>query len=218
MNKKNNKSKETELIEEIGKIKVTKPEFRGVLIDNPTDLPVISCEKKRAVIGIDQTRCAVYFDEEEKAQKEFEALQMGEKHGITPKVYGTRGTYVVMELINAPTLAQYLEKNALTKELTQKLLQLLNTFEEVGYTRIDQDPAYIYLMPDGSLKVVNVYRHTKLPPREFPKRMIKRMGKQATLFLQYVKELNPSMYTKWVNHPEFAMTMQKAKFGKKSRS
>jgi hypothetical protein len=218
MRQNHDKSKETELIREIGKIKVTKPKTKQVRIDNPTDLPVISREKKRAVIGIDQTRCAVYYDEEEKAQKEFQALQMGARLGITPKVYGSRGTYVVMERIDAPTLAQYLEKKALTKELTQKLLHLFHNFEKAGFTRIDHDPAYIYLMPDGSLKAVNVYRHTKLPPRPFPKRMIKNMGKQADRFLQYVKELNPSMYAKWVNHPEFAMTMQKAKMGKKGRS
>jgi RIO-like serine/threonine protein kinase len=209
------KLNEAALIHEIKKINVTKPERKGAFIDNPTDLPVISREKKRAVIGINQTRCAVYFTDEEKAQKEFQALQMGAKLGITPKVYGTRGTYVVMERIDAPTLAQYLTKHTLTKELTQKLLDLLNNFQKAGYTKMDHKPEYIYLMPDGSLKVVNVYRHTKLPEKQFPKRMIKNMGKQVTLFLQYVKELNPSMYTKWAHHPEFAMTVQKAKFGKR---
>jgi hypothetical protein len=209
MDQKDNKSSENELIIEINKIKVTKPESEGVIINNPTDLPIISYEKNRAVIGIDQTHYAVYFTEEEKAEKEFQALQMGAALGITPNVYGRRGTYVIMEPINATTLTDYLEKNTITKELTQKLLQLLTNFKTIGFTRMDHKPEYIYLMSDGSLKVVNIYRHTKLPSKLLPKRIMKGMGKQITPFLQYVKKINPSMYNKWVTHPDFNMTIQK---------
>jgi RIO-like serine/threonine protein kinase len=208
---------QNELIKEINKIKVTKPGSEGVIIANPTDLPILSYEKSRAVIGIDQTYCAVYFTGEEKAEKEFQAIQMGTALGITPNVYGRRGTYVIMEPIKATTLADYLEKNTITKELTQKLLQLLTNFKKIGYTRMDHKPEYIYLMSDGSLKVVNIYRHTKLPSKLLPKRIMRGMGKQITLFLQYVKKINPSMYNKWATHPEFNMTIQKINSPTKNR-
>ncbi|WP_085993819.1 hypothetical protein [Oceanobacillus senegalensis] len=200
-----------QLVKEIHKIKVTKPEDTGMVVHNPTDLSVISHEEKRVVIGIDKNHCAAYFEKEEKAEKEFKSLQLGAKQGITPTVYGRKGTYVVMEPIDAPTVADYLKENTITKEFTKKLLKLLNDFKAVGYTRLDQSPEYIYLMPDGSFKVVNVHRHTKIPGKEFPQRLIKGMGKQAPTFLKYVEELDSDLYKKWTKHPKFQSTVDKAK-------
>ena len=204
-------SDEVMIIKEINKIKVTKPEVSGMLVENPSKLPVISLEEKRVVIGIDDKRCAVFYEEEEKAEKEFQALQMGAARGITPFVYGRRGNYVVMELIQAPSIADYLKNNPLTKDLTKQLLALLDDFKTAGFTRIDHDPAFIYLMPDGNLKVLNLHRHLKLPAKSFPQRMIKGMGKHVTNFLQYVKELQPDMYNTWSLHPKFNAVIAKAK-------
>ncbi|WP_102344933.1 hypothetical protein [Bacillus sp. Marseille-P3661] len=204
-------SDEKMIVDEIKKIIVTKPDIEGMIVHNPTDLRIISQEEKRVVISIDNIRCAVFFEKEEKAEKEFQALQMGAKRGITPVVYGRRGTYVVMSTINAPTLAKYLENNKVTKELTKKLLSLLDDFKAIGFTRLDQSPDYIYLMSNGSLKVVNLHRHNKLPEKQFPQRMIRGMGKQVTEFLNYVKELDSSLYDNWTKNPKFAATVEKAK-------
>lgn len=210
-------SEEASVIKEIKKIKVTKPEETGMIIHNPTDLPIISNEDKRVVIGIDAARCAVYFTKEERAENEFQALQMGAARGLTPYVFGRRGTYVVMETIQAPTLADYLKSNPISKELTQKLLQLFEDFKAVGFTRLDQAPTCIYLMPDGSFKVVNLHRHTKLPEKLFPQRLIKGMGQQAEAFLQYVKEMDPVRYESWEKHSKFHSTIAKTKLGGRSR-
>lgn len=208
-------SDEKVIINEIKKIIVTKPDVEGMIVHNPTDLRVISQEEKRVVIGIDGKRCAVFFEEEEKAEKEFQALQKGAKKGIAPVVYGRRGTYVVMEEMKAPTLAKHLENNKITKELTKKLLSLLNDFKAIGFTRFDQSPDYIYIMPDGSFKVVNLHRHNKLPEKTFPRRMISGMGKQVAEFLNFVKELDGSLYENWTKNPKFASTVEKAKLGGK---
>ena len=198
------------VINEINKINVTKPEETDMSINNPTDLPIIKEEEKFIIVGINKKTCAIYFEKEEKAELEFKALQIGRKRGITPKAYARKGNYVIMKKIKAPTIAEYLEKNTLTKELTQKLLRLLEKFKEVGYNRLDQNPAYIYLMPNGKLKTIHVYRHTKLPLKDFPRRLIKGMGHQVNDFLQYVKELNPDLYNSWVQHPKFEATVEKA--------
>lgn len=216
MNHKKN-ADNASVIKEINKIKVTKPEETGFLIHNPTDLPIISNEDKRVVIGIDGSRCAAYFDKEEKAEKEFQALQMGAARGFTPNVFVRRGTYVVMETIQAPTLEDYLKINPVTKELTQKLLQLFNDFKSVGFTRLDQATAHIYLMPDGGFKVVNLHRHTKQPAKLFPQRLIKSMGNQAERFLQQVKEMEPTLYESWTKDPKFNATIAKAKSGESKR-
>jgi RIO-like serine/threonine protein kinase len=204
-------SDEAMIIKEINKIKVTKPIVSGILVENPTELPVISLEEKRVVIGIDDKRCAVFYEKEEKAEKEFQALQKGAARGITPIAYGRRGNYVVMEFIQAPTIADYLKNNPLTKDMTKRLLALLDDLKIAGFTRIDQDPAYIYLMPDGNFKVQNLHRHLKLPAKSFPQRMIKGMGKHVITFLQYVKELQPDMYKTWSQHPKFNAVIAKAK-------
>jgi RIO-like serine/threonine protein kinase len=200
-----------ELIQEINKIKVTKPLTREAIVHNPTDLSVIKNEKSRAVIGIDATHCAVFYTDEIKAEKEYEALQSAAKIGIAPQVFGRKGTYVVMEPIHAPTLADYLTNGSITLDLTKQLLQLLHDFEKIGFTRSDQKPEYIYMMPDNSLKVVNLYRHNRLPAKTLPKRIMRGMGSQLALFLQYVKKLELDTYRRWRKHPDFNSVLLKAK-------
>ncbi|MGO4890453.1 hypothetical protein ACJ2A9_22115 [Anaerobacillus sp. MEB173] len=201
------------LINEIKKIEVTKPEETGMLIQNPTDLSIIKEEEKFIIVAINKKRCAIYFEKEEKAELEFEALKIGAKRGITPKALARKGNYVIMKTIKAPTVAEYLDENTITKELTEKLLHLLDEFKAAGFTRLDQNPSYIYLLPTGNLKTIHVYRNTKLPIKEFPRRLIKGMGHQVTDFLKYVEELNPDLYETWRQHPKFESTVEKAKSG-----
>jgi len=211
--KKSNKTEKDIIINEINKIQVTKPQFEGMIIHNPTDLKVISQDKRHVIIEIDENHWATYYVNEEKAEKEFQALQMGASRGITPVVYGRRGTYVVIEAIQAPTIADYLKNNSMTKELTKKLLGLLNDFKDVGFNRLDHPLTNIYVMQDGSLKVINLQWDTKFPQNLFPRKMIVGMGKQASAFLKYVQALEPSLYKTWTTHHKFTSTIEKAKLG-----
>lgn len=206
-------SDETELINEIKKITVTPSNSKDDMVHNPTDLPIVNVGKKSAEIRIDATRSATFLKNEASAEEEHQALLMGASLGFTPKVYGIRGTYVVTEFLEAPTLTDHLEHHSLTRELTQKIIQLLEDFQKAGYTRIDHDPASIYVMPDGSLKVANVRSRIKLPPKNFPKKLIRGMGKQVTDFLNLVQELNPAMYQEWSNYHKFERVVQEAILG-----
>lgn len=213
MNEEKHTSEEAVLINEIKKIKITSPETKDAMIHNPTDLPIMRLDKKTAVIRIDATRSATFFRKEDSAEEEYAALLLGASLGFTPKVYGLRGTYVVTEIMEAPTLADHLEQHSLTPELTEKLLQLLDDFQKAGYTRLDHDPAYIHVMPDGNLKVVNVKNHIKLPRKMFPKQFLIGMGKQITEFLNRVKILRPALYQEWSNNSGFEETIEKALLG-----
>jgi hypothetical protein len=203
-----------EIISEISKIKVTKRESKDVMVDNPTDLPLISLDKKGATFKIDEYRCVRYYKEIGEAEEEVQAYQLGDKLGLTPKIYGWSPTYVVMEHIQAPTVAEYLANYPITKELTQSLLQLLEDFKAVGYKRMDHSLESIYLLPHGSLKITNV-RHKFTSGNALPKRLIKGMGNQVDAFLAFVKEINPTLFAQWEVHPEFSEGVLKAKRPKK---
>ncbi|WP_163100530.1 hypothetical protein [Peribacillus alkalitolerans] len=202
------------IISEISKIKVTKRESKDVMVDNPTDLPLISLDKKGATFKIDDHRCVRYYKEIGEAEEEVLAYQLGDKLGLTPKIYGWSPAYVVMEHIQAPTVAEHLTKHPITKELTNKLLQLLEDFKAVGYKRIDHSLEYIYMLPDGSFKITNL-RHKFTLGNVLPKRLIKGMGTQVDAFLAFVKEINPTLFQQWEAHPEFSEGVSKAKRPKK---
>lgn len=198
------KAKEAQLIQEISKIKVFRPETgeeEMVEVDNPTDLPLLSRHKKYAIFGLDEKRCVKIFPKVGKAEQEYHNQRLGAKKGISPQVYDWGPNYIVMESINAPTVAQYLGSYPLTKELTKELILLIKNLEIAGLS-VNQSPENILIMPGGGLRVTGIKSDSALPS-PFPKKIIKGMGKQVDLFLEYVKEIDEALYTSWISHPEF---------------
>ncbi|MBP1155873.1 MULTISPECIES: hypothetical protein [unclassified Paenibacillus] len=205
------KIKEAQLIEEINKIKVNRPETGEeelVEVDNPTDLPLLTRHKKYAIFGLDEKRCIKIFPKVGKAEQEYHNQRLGAKQGISPQVYDWGPNYIVMESINSPTVAQYLDSYPLTKELTEKLIRLFKNLKEAGFS-INQAPENILIMPSGSLMAIGIKSDAPLAA-PFPKKMIKGMGKQVSLFLEYVKEIDEALYISWSSHPDFNGYVAKA--------
>ena len=66
--------------------------------------------------------------------------------------------YIAMDFISGIDVREYLQSQPLTEELSMKLIQMLITFKEIGYERIDHHKRQIYIQSDGSLKVIDVAR------------------------------------------------------------
>ncbi len=110
--------------------------------------------------------------------------------------------YIAMEIIKGVDLREYLQSHPLTEELSMKLINMLITFKEIGYDRIDHHKRQIYLQPDGNLKVIDVARtvwRDRVYP--YPRKLLTSFGEEyKELFLSHVQALSPELYEEWKHY------------------
>ncbi|WP_310225722.1 hypothetical protein [Paenibacillus qinlingensis] len=169
-------------------------------VDNPTDLTLIGIGKKSVTFHLDETRIVKIYAKEGRAEEEYNLLHKGAVYGITPKVYLFGPTFLVLESLKTPNLLSYMEMNGLSQEFTSRLLRLLSVSKELGWGS-GHAPEDIYVMPDGTLKVVNI--SDKAVSADYPpKKLLKGLGTWTGVFLQHLEVLNPELHQQWINHPE----------------
>lgn len=201
---------EKELLKKVEQIRVWKPTY-SVDIDNPTSYKLLGAGKQGVAFQIDQKRCVKMYFRQESLTRELHALQLGGKAGICPEVFLWGDHYIVMEYLNAPTLYEYLDSHPLTEALSGKIIQLLDTFENIGFNRFDHAARHIYMLPGEHLKVIDVVHVIKSQPVWLAQKLISDMEENAILFVEHVKTLSPKWYERWSKQPEFAVLMEKLK-------
>jgi hypothetical protein len=94
--------------------------------------------------------------------------------------------------------------------LAAKIIDLLDSFERIGFNRLDHALRHIYLLPNGQLKVIDVcHPITKQAP--LPSLIMRDLGPKALEFLQFVQEIRPEWFQRWTNYPGFSKLVKKAK-------
>ncbi|MDR6550684.1 hypothetical protein [Paenibacillus qinlingensis] len=203
---------EEDMLHKLNQIRVRKSET-VVNIDNPSGYRLIGKGKQGAVFQIDEHRCVKVYYREESCQQELRNLMLGGQAGICPKVHFWGSDFIVMDYLTVPSLYDYLQQNAMTRSLAAKIIKLLETFEEVGYNRFDHSARHIFMMPDETMKIIDVVHVIKPTPVYFAQKLISDMGQYAPEFIDYVREISPQWYDLWVSQPDFeqVMTMIKEK-------
>jgi predicted Ser/Thr protein kinase len=191
-----------EIAREAKKIRVQKFEDEDVAVENSSSLEMIGKGRQGAVFKINEQACMKVYGEEEDCDREYYALSLGKKTDLLPKVYCKGKNFVVMEMVYGVDLREYLQSNPLTKELSHQLIQMLITFQKIGYERIDHHKRQIYLQEDGSLKVIDVgrtvWRNRTYP---YPRKLLQSLGEEyKAVFLEHVKELAPELYNEWQHY------------------
>ncbi|MEH7223929.1 hypothetical protein V7112_08915 [Bacillus sp. JJ1566] len=202
---KNEKKKlrEESLIKEFQKIRVIRNDIEEELVEvvNPTDLSILYRQTKYAVFQLDTNRCIKIFAKEGYAEKEYTNLRLGSDKGISPKVYGWGENFVVIENIGDMNARKFVELHGITRELTEKLIQLLRVINEAGFMT-NHALEDILVLPDGTLKVIKLKKNL-ICKSSFPKKIMKGLEENAPIFLELVFKLDQSLYEEWRLQPEF---------------
>ncbi|MEX2460161.1 MAG: hypothetical protein WD469_02470 [Paenibacillaceae bacterium] len=199
-----------EILDKLARIRIAKVPYQ-VAIENPTHFQLLGQGKQGAVFQIDEERCVKIYFNNSSLKKELHALQLGGKLDICPKLYLWGDRFIVMEYLDAPSLFDYLQQQPITKPLTRRIIHLLDCFEQVGFNRFDQSARHIYLLPSGQIKVIDLVHIIKNSPVWLAEKLIKDMGDQRKQFIDYVQEISPKWYERWVNHDDFSSLMKTAK-------
>jgi hypothetical protein len=170
-----------------------------VEVVNNSPMIMIGKGRQGAVFKVSDDICVKVFGNEEDCEREYVALSLGQNTNLFPRTFGKGPLYIAMEIITGVDLREYLQSQSLTPELSYKLIQMLITFKEIGFERIDHHKRQIFLQPDGNLKVIDVARtiwRDRVYP--YPRKLLTSLGEEnKELFLAHVQELSPLLYEEW---------------------
>jgi len=179
-------------------IKVTKG-LKTLLIDNPTDYPLIGMGSQGAVFKLSEQKCVKIYTDLLQARMEAEALKAGQHLTFFPRLYETGSNFVVMEYFNAPTLKEYLRNcTYIPESITDKLLFILKAMKQANFTMIDAPLRHIFVLGNEELKVVdhvNAFKRQHPVPLKLLRDLNMILLKDS--FLSRVKKIDPDTYNIW---------------------
>ncbi|WAA08641.1 hypothetical protein [Fervidibacillus albus] len=192
------------LKEYVNKIEISERNRQDVHVINRSPLKMIGKGRQGAVFQLSNQRCIKVYANEEDCEREYYALQLGQHTNLFPKLFAKGPNYIVMELVSGVDLREYLQSQPLTLELSKKLIEMLITFKEIGYERIDHHKRQIFIQKDGNLKVIDVGRtvwRDRVYP--YPRKLINSLGDDyKQIFLSHVQQLAPDLYNEWHHYIE----------------
>jgi predicted Ser/Thr protein kinase len=191
-----------ELEKWVSSIKVTNMVNADVEVVNTSPLVMMGKGRQGAVFQLTNDICVKVFGNVEDCDREYYALSLGQHTNLFPKLYGKGPLYIAMEIIRGVDLREYLQSQPLTPALSAKLIEMLITFKQIGYERIDHHKRQIYLQSDGSLKVIDVARtvwRDRVYP--YPRKLLNSLGDEnKALFLAHVQGMAPELYAEWLHY------------------
>jgi predicted Ser/Thr protein kinase len=179
-------------------IVVTKGE-KMLLIDNPTEYPLIGMGAQGAVFKLSDNICVKIYTNSLQAEMEAKALHAGRHLSFFPRVYETGSNYVVMEYFQAPTLKEYLRNcTYIPPSIVRSLLTILRKMKEANFTMCDAPLRHIFVLKNEELKVidhVNAFKRVHPVPLKLLRDLNMMLLKDS--FLSQVRKLEPETYAEW---------------------
>ena len=190
-------------MKEFKSIKVTKG-IKTLIIDNPTNYPLIGMGSQGAVFKLSEEKCVKIYTDQLQAKMEAEALKAGQHLSFFPRLYETGSNFVVMEYFNAPTLKEYLRNcTYIPESITKKLLSMLNAMKEANFTMVDAPLRHIFVLENEELKVVdhvNAFKRQHPVPLKLLRDLNIILLKDS--FLSRVKKMDPDTFKTWEEYFE----------------
>ncbi|MFF2448062.1 hypothetical protein ACFVSW_13270 [Neobacillus sp. NPDC058068] len=191
-----------QLKEWIKDIQVINAVNSDVEVVNKSPLIMLGKGRQGAVFQVSEDICVKVFGNTEDCDREHYALSLGQKAEIFPKIHAKGPLYIAMDIIRGVDVREYLQSQPLTPALSSKLIEMLITFKEIGFERIDHHKRQIYVQENGSLKVIDVARtvwRDRVYP--YPRKLLNSLGDEnKALFLTHVQEMAPDLYEEWLHY------------------
>lgn len=134
----------------------------------------------------------------ESCKKEYNILRIINKNKYFPRVYGMNGNYMIRDYIDGIPLKDYIKKNGLSREMSVKIIKLLDEFRKLNFSKEDLRCKDIIVKPDNELMVIDPKKfYTKT--RNFPRHLSKGLYRLGVLdtFMDTVKSERPRLYDNW---------------------
>lgn len=144
------------------------------------------------------------FYKKKNAEKEVQILEKVKKSRFFPKVLFIANNMVLREYVEGVTLKDYLEKNPLSYKLSTELVDLIEDFKTLKFTRVNTRNAHILVDKNETIKVIDPRKtYTKFTP--YPKDIIKVLLEFDLFdeFLKNVLQYRPDLISYWIAAYDF---------------
>lgn len=168
---------------------------------NLKDLQFLGSGTQGKVYKIDSQKCIKIFKSKQICADEVESLAMAQKDPHFPKLYVFGVDYIIREYVSGIELDKYLKSHPLTQNISNKIIELYEAMNLVGYTRLDAAPFHIFLTPLNEIKLIDTARVMK-KRTIYPYLIIDSLRKSGykKQFLSFVEINRPDLYAKWLQY------------------
>lgn len=167
--------------------------------DDVKGYQLIGDGKDGEIYLLTQNQCVKIFYLKETKAKEYQALAIGQSSPVFPRIYAHGDNYIIMEYIKGTSLSHHMKKErTISKELTKKILHMLDEFKKLGFTKWDTEVRHVLINEEGNIKVID-HKRAFTSNNKIPEKLLKGIKKYKLLneFLANVQQINPSLFKEW---------------------
>ena len=138
------------------------------------------------------------FFKEENCKHEYDILKSVEGNKHFPKVYEYSSNCMLREYVGGILIENYIRQYGLSVNLAQNLIELIQDFKNLGFTRLDIRCEHIFIQQDVSIKIIDPRRtYSKIIP--YPHSILKTLNKLGVLddFFNTLKNTSIKLYHDW---------------------
>lgn len=130
--------------------------------------------------------------------KEYFILDKVNKNKYFPRTYCMNGNYIIRDYVDGTFLHHYIKEHGISKDLTLAIVDLLEEFKKLKFTKLDIRCKDIVVKRDGNLMVIDPKKFYSRN-RNYPKHLSKGLKKLGVFeeFMSYIKQEKPTLYNEW---------------------
>lgn len=123
----------------------------------------------------------------------------GSKH--FPRIYDYDEHYIVRDYVGGEPLTKYIKASGINKNIIFSLLELLEEFVRLGFTKLDVRCRDLMLQADESIMVIDP-KSNYTRKVGYPRHLMKGLKKLGALdeFIKILKQERPDLYEAWKNN------------------
>jgi len=150
------------------------------------------------VYRLDEKLCVKLYKKKSYLQMEYEVLKSSARFPQFPRIYECTENYMIREFFEGPNLAEYIRLNGMSETLAKKILEIIDAFIELEYSRIDCRLPHIIVTKGENLKIIDPTRN-RSKVCAYPRSLLKELNSLGCKheFLHYTKAMRPEYYAKW---------------------
>lgn len=150
------------------------------------------------------------FTKKKNAKAETEILEKAKDSRFFPNVIFLADNMMLREYITGENLYEFINKNGLSSNLSVEIIELIEDFKRLEFTRINIRNAHIFVNENEKIQVIDP-RKSYIKETPYPKDIISILVK-LNLFDDFLKNLlnyKPALLKYWVDGYEYFKKMSK---------
>lgn len=139
------------------------------------------------------------FYNKKKAEDEADLLEKVNDSNFFPKVLFIANNMILRDYVEGDNLYNYISKNGLSYSLSTEIINLIEEFKNLGFTRLDIRDAHIFVNRNEKIQVIDP-RKVFIKKTPYPKEIIKILVKLNVFdeFLKHLLNYKPKLMKYWI--------------------